>query len=52
MQKPKYMKMKFSIFLSDIITKYNLDTIVAPDSYIYILKKRDVRIKRGSGVSI
>ena len=36
MCKPKYMKMKFSIFPQDIVDQYNLADKVAPDGYIYI----------------
>ena len=38
MCKPKYMKMKFSIFPQDIVDQYSLADKVAPDGYIYILK--------------
>ena len=36
MAKPRYMKMKFSIFPQDIIERYSLTTKVTPDGYIYI----------------
>lgn len=40
MKKIKYTKMKYTIFPSEIIEKYNHDQLVAPDGYIYIKIKK------------
>ena len=40
MTKPKYMKMKFSIFPQDIIEQYNLTEKIAPDDFIFIKIKK------------
>ena len=40
MSKPKYMKLKYSIFPQDIIDQYKLSEKVAPDGYIYIKIKK------------
>ena len=42
MHKPKCTKMKFSIFLQDIIEQYNLTENVAPDNYIRIQIKKGI----------
>ena len=40
MKKPRYMKMKASIFPPDIIDQYNLNHKIAKDGYIYIKIKK------------
>ena len=38
----EYMRVKYRYLPSDIRTKYNLDTILLPDDYIYINIKRGI----------
>ncbi len=41
MEKPEFMKIKYKYLPADIRTKYQLDTLVSPDGYVY------VKIKKG-----